>query len=127
MVESRGRMNVCPKITGRMVGKHRFGTRYGGEYTPMEPRKRFTLMPLIALLGLSLTVTLPMLSGMRLHAASATRYTTVVVRSGDTLWSIAAANTAADADVQATIDRISSINHLRGAMLQPGEHLRIPQ
>jgi LysM repeat protein len=90
-------------------------------------RKRFTLMPAIALVALSLMVTLPALSNMHLYAATAQRYTTVTVQPGDTLWSIASAHTSASADVQDTIDRISAVNHLNAVELQPGEHLRIPQ
>ena len=83
-------------------------------------------MPLIALVSLSLTVTLPMLSNGHLHAATATRYASVVVQPGDTLWSIAAKH-AGSGDVQDAIDLISTVNHLHGATLQPGEHLRIPE
>lgn len=83
-------------------------------------------MPVIALAALSLMVALPALSSVRLYAATAAHYTTVSVQPGETLWSIAAAHTGADGDVQETIDRISSVNHLRGVALQPGEHLRIP-
>ena len=93
----------------------------------MRRRKRITLMPLIALAALSLTVTLPTLSAVHLHAATAQRYATVTVNPGDTLWSIAAAHTGNSADVQETIDRISQANHLQAATLQPGEHLRIPE
>lgn len=92
----------------------------------MTRRKRLTLMPAIALAALSLMVALPMLSGMRLYAASAERYTTVSVSPGDTLWSIAAAH-AGNGDIQEAIDRITAVNHLHGATLQPGQHLRIPQ
>lgn len=89
-------------------------------------RKKFTLMPAITLAALSLMVAIPMLSSTRLYAASAQRFTTVTVNRGDTLWSIAAAHTG-DSDVQDTIDRITSANHLHGAALQPGQRLRIPQ
>jgi predicted Zn-dependent protease len=82
-------------------------------------------MPAIALAALSLMVALPMLSGMRLYAASAPRYTSVSVNPGDTLWSIAAAHTGGT-DIQETIDRITAVNHLRGSTLQPGERLKIP-
>lgn len=92
----------------------------------MGRRKRLTLMPAIALAALSLMVALPTLSSVRLYAASATRYGIVTVHPGDTLWSIAAAHTP-DGDVQESIDRISAVNHIRGATLQPGEQLRIPQ
>ena len=93
----------------------------------MRRTKRFSLMPAIALGALSLMVALPTLSNMHLQAASAERFSTVTVRSGETLWSIAAAHTAGDGDVQETIDRIQEVNHLPGATLVPGEHLRIPQ
>ncbi len=90
-------------------------------------RKRFTLMPLIAIAGLSLVVTLPALSATQLHAAKPVTYTTVTVKSGDNLWAIAANRTASDGDVQATIDEIVAVNHLDGAALNPGQKLRIPQ
>jgi LysM repeat protein len=89
-------------------------------------RKRVTLMPVIALASLSLMVALPSLSSTRLYAASAPRYAVVTVAPGDTLWSIAAAHSS-DSDVQDTIDRITATNHLRGAELQPGQKLRIPE
>ena len=92
----------------------------------MYRRKRITLMPMIALAGLSLMVSLPLLSSTNLYAATAHRYDVVTVKPGDTLWSIAAAHSG-DADVQDTIDRISEANHLQAASIQPGEHLRIPQ
>ncbi|MDE2483601.1 MAG: LysM peptidoglycan-binding domain-containing protein [bacterium] len=84
-------------------------------------------MPVISLAALSLMVALPSLSNMHLYAASAQRYTTVTVKPGDTLWSIAARHTSSG-DVQDTIDRISEANHLAlASTIQPGEHLRIPQ
>jgi LysM repeat protein len=89
-------------------------------------RKRFTLMPAIALAALSLMVTVPTLSSMHLYAATAQRYATVTVQPGDTLWSIASAHTNASGDVQETIDRISATNHLSAAVILPGEKLRIP-
>lgn len=93
----------------------------------MGKRKRFTLMPAIMLAALSLLVSLPMLSSMHLYAASAQRYTSVTVRPGDTLWSLAAAHTGNGTDIQEVIDRISEVNHLRTGTLQPGQHLRIPR
>lgn len=90
-------------------------------------RKRFTLMPAIALTALGLMVALPTLSSVRLYAATAQRYVSVTVRPGDTLWSIAAAHAGPSADVQEAVDRISDANNLQGGTLQPGEHLRIPE
>ncbi len=94
--------------------------------TTVAKRKKLTLMPAITLAALSLMVTLPALSNMHLHAATAQKFATVTVQPGDTLWSLAAAHTKNDADVQETIDRITEVNHLDGT-LQPGEHLRIPE
>jgi LysM repeat protein len=90
-------------------------------------RKRFTLMPLIAIAGLSLVVTLPALSATQLHAAKPVTYTTVMVKKGDSLWNIAEDRTADGGDVQATVDAIIAVNHLDGASISPGQHLRIPQ
>jgi LysM repeat protein len=90
-------------------------------------RKRFTLMPAIALASLGLMVALPTLSNVRLYAATTQQYVTVTVRPGDTLWSIAAAHSRASADMQEVVDRISDANHLQGGTLQPGQHLRIPE
>ncbi len=93
----------------------------------MDRRKRFTLMPAIALAALGLMVALPTLSSVRLYAATTQHYATVTVRPGDTLWSIAATHAAPTADVQEVVDRISDANHLQGGALQPGQHLRIPE
>ena len=93
----------------------------------MSRRKRFTLMPAITLAALSLVIALPALSSMRLYAATTQHYATVVVRPGDTLWSIASAHTGQSADVQEVVDRITEANHLGPASIQPGQHLRIPE
>jgi predicted Zn-dependent protease len=90
-------------------------------------RKHFTLMPAIALAALGVMVALPMLSSVRLYAASAQHYTTVTVQPGDTLWGLAAARSGPSADVQEIVDRITDVNHLQSGALQPGEHLRIPE
>ena len=92
----------------------------------MGRRKRFTLMPAIALVALGLLVALPMLSSMRLYAATAERYATVTVHPGDTLWSIASSHTGSGNDVQEIVDRIADANHLSTGTIQPGEHLRVP-
>ncbi|MBV8150224.1 MAG: LysM peptidoglycan-binding domain-containing protein [Candidatus Eremiobacteraeota bacterium] len=88
--------------------------------------KPFTLMPLIALGSLSLAVSLPTLATGHLYAATPQRYAVVTVRPGDNLWSLVAARTPDGADVQATLDRVVSENHLAGATLHPGQKLRIP-
>jgi LysM repeat protein len=91
------------------------------------PRKRFTLMPLIAIAGLSLVVTLPALSATQLHAAKPVTYTTITVKSGDSLWNLADDRTARGGDIQSTVDQIIAVNHLNTASIAPGQHLRIPQ
>jgi LysM repeat protein len=91
------------------------------------PSKKFTLMPLIAIAGLSLVVTLPALSANQLHAAKPVTYTTITVKSGDSLWNLADDRTARGGDVQATVDAIIAVNHLNGAAIAPGQHLNIPQ
>jgi LysM repeat protein len=84
-------------------------------------------MPLIAIAGLGLVVTLPALSATQLHAAKPVTYAMVTVKSGDSLWTIAAKNTADNGDIQSTVDEIVAVNHLDGASLNPGQRLRIPQ
>lgn len=49
-----------------------------------------------------------------------------VVRSGDTLWAIAAPLTAPGDDVRATIAEIVALNGLDGAGLSVGQELRLP-
>jgi len=93
-----------------------YGTR---KYKP-------TLMPLVALGALSLAVTLPALSST-VHAAPTVAYATVTVRPGDSLWTLAQRSTAATGDVQSTVDDIMAANHLTGANLAVGQHLRIPR
>jgi nucleoid-associated protein YgaU len=112
---------------GPLVIEHRFATKYSKEKSTVYKRKRVTLMPVIALAALSLMVALPTLSSTRLYAASATRYSTVTVHRGDTLWSIAAARTNDSGDVQEMIDRISDANHLGTSPIQAGQNLRVPK
>ena len=50
---------------------------------------------------------------------------TVVVRSGDTLWSIASA-VAGEDDVRAVVDEIQRVNRLPGSELEPGQILQLP-
>jgi hypothetical protein len=97
------------------------------ERAVISRRRRFTLMPLIALAVLSLMVALPALSNVRLYAAVVPHYATVTVQPGDTLWSIASAHAPASADIQEMIDQISAVNHLGAAPLLPGQRLRIPE
>lgn len=90
-------------------------------------RKKFTLMPLIALAALSVVVTVPALSATTLHAATVVRYATVTVKPGDNLWKLAESHTAPNGDVQSAIDQIVAVNHLGSAAIVPGQRIQIPQ
>ncbi len=89
-------------------------------------RKRFTLMPAVALAALGALVAIPTLSSSGLHAATPTHYTSISVRSGDSLWRLAAAHTTDGQNVEDTIDAIMAANHLSSATIVPGQRLRIP-
>jgi nucleoid-associated protein YgaU len=89
-------------------------------------RKKFTLVPLIALAALSLAVTVPALSASTVHAAAPVHYATVTVRPGDNIWSLAEARTANGGNIQTVVDQIIAANHLAGVSLVPGQTLRIP-
>ena len=88
-------------------------------------KRKPTLMPLVALAGLSLAFTVPALSST-VHAAPPVAYATVVVQPGQTLWSLAEQKTANGGDVQATVDQIIAVNHLAGANLAVGQKLTVP-
>lgn len=91
-----------------------------------KPKRKLTLMPLVALGGLCLAVTLPALSST-VHAAPPVAYTSVTVRPGDNLWALAERKTAPGGDVQSTVDQIVASNHLQSAELTVGQRLRVPQ
>jgi nucleoid-associated protein YgaU len=50
----------------------------------------------------------------------------VVVRPGDTLWSIASTVAGTEADVRGVVDRIQELNGLAGSELVPGQVLELP-
>ncbi|MGE5575698.1 MAG: LysM peptidoglycan-binding domain-containing protein [Syntrophothermus sp.] len=53
-------------------------------------------------------------------------YRVVVVKEGDTLWSIAEDQLDHGMDPRQLIYEIRTINHLQSAIVKPGELLRIP-
>ncbi len=53
-------------------------------------------------------------------------YRTVVVKEGDTLWSIAQAQLDRGKDPRKLIYQIRAVNHLESAMVKPGELLQVP-
>jgi len=94
-------------------------------YSPY--RKRMTLMPAIVLAALSTICAIPALSSARLYAAGPEQFTTVTVRHGENLWSIADRYTTSGHSVQDTVDDILAANAKSSATVVPGEHLRIPR
>jgi LysM repeat protein len=92
----------------------------------VTPKRKPTLMPLVALGGLCLAVTLPALSST-VHAASPVAYTTVTVQPGQTLWTLAERTTPSNGDVQATVDEIIGANHLPTSNLHVGQKLQVPR
>lgn len=89
-------------------------------------RKRFTLMPAVALAALCALVTIPTLSSYGLHAAAPVNYASVDVQPGDSLWQLAAPYTSDRENIEDTIDAIMAANHLSSATIVPGQRLRIP-
>jgi predicted Zn-dependent protease len=88
---------------------------------------KLTLMPVIALAGLSLLAGVPLFASLHAYAAPPQHFATVTVRPGDTLWSLAADRTPSGGSVDELIDRISATNGLRdGEALRPGQRLLIP-
>ena len=98
-----------------------------GAPTRLRLTRRARRLAVLLMLAVGVMVGLwvaPLLNGgegeLRLAGESS-----VVVQSGDTLWSIASA-LGGDGDVRAVIDEIQRINHLDGAPLVPGQILQLP-
>jgi LysM repeat protein len=49
-----------------------------------------------------------------------------VVRTGDTLWAIAATNAGAGQDIRDVVAAIAELNQIEGSVIHPGQVLRIP-
>lgn len=49
-----------------------------------------------------------------------------VVKRGDTVWSIAGRHAGRGADPRPLVDRLIQINHLRDAVIRPGQRLLLP-
>jgi nucleoid-associated protein YgaU len=78
---------------------------------------------LLPALGLVVAATLGL--ALVAHGGTSTTESTVVVRPGDTLWSIAAAHYPGD-DVRVRVEDIERANGLDGPTIQVGEELRLP-
>jgi LysM repeat protein len=79
----------------------------------------------VAALAVVAAALLALLAWRSAPAASAqpASVSSVTVQPGDTLWSVAL-NVAPDSDPRAEVDKLTSLNHLSGASLVPGQVLR---
>lgn len=76
-----------------------------------------------------LIITLAIISVPLIVKAQGTKeskYITVIVRSGDTLWDIASEYTGNNKDVRETIYNIKKANNLDDVIIMPGQELIIP-
>lgn len=90
-------------------------------------KPRATLIPLIQVLSLVLVFALPAIWEARVYTLSPAHYDKVVVREGDTVWSLVAHRVKPGADVSQAVYEVASINHLAaGRDLHPGQTLLIP-
>jgi Tfp pilus assembly protein FimV len=89
---------------------------------------RATLIPFIQVLSLALVFALPVVWGAHVYTSTPSRYDRVVVRSGDTVWSIVAKRAVPGGDVAEAAYAVSQVNHLAAqSRLQPGQVLLVPR
>jgi LysM domain-containing protein len=95
---------------------------------PYRRKSRASLIPFIQLLSLVLVFALPVIWGAHIYTSSPTHYDKVVVRQGDTVWSLVARRARAGTDVAEATYEVASVNHLAaGKQLHPGQVLLIPR
>jgi hypothetical protein len=95
---------------------------------PYRRQPRATLIPLIQLVSLVLVFALPAIWGARIYTSSPVHYDRVVVRPGDTVWSLVASRVPTGADVAEAAYNVAVANHLQaGAPLHPGQTLLLPR
>jgi hypothetical protein len=96
----------------------------------LRQRRRRRLAGLLRFAVFLLLVFLAVWAGVRVaHAGDdGTLYTgeAYVVRTGDTLWSIADVTYGDEIDLRAAVRDIAHVNGLDGPELQPGDVLRLP-
>ena len=131
--ESRGPRPGPRRALANEIGGPRSGAAPEAVSVHRAPARRVRLTRRARLLAATLTLSLgvaigswlgPLLAGggddLRLAGVQS-----VVVQSGDTLWSIAT-QVAGGADVREVVDRIQRLNHLSGTALMPGQVLELP-
>lgn len=100
------------------------------DHAPRRRQRRRTLSGSLRALGvgtatLALVAAALLLGGDTAFGGTSGGVEGVTVHSGDTLWSIAADHYPGE-DLRARVDEIIAANHLRSAVLVPGERLALP-
>jgi len=91
-------------------------------------KTRASLIPLIQVLSLVLVFALPAMWASRVYTSTPTRYSKVIVRPGDSVWSLVARRVGPEADVNEAAYEVLTENHLKpGAQLHPGQVLIVPR
>ena len=95
---------------------------------PYRRKPRMSLIPFIQLLSLVLVFALPVIWGAHIYTSSPVHYDKVVVRQGDTVWSLVAHRAQPGSDVAEAAYQVAAVNHLAaGKQLHPGQVLLIPR
>jgi nucleoid-associated protein YgaU len=121
----RGGCAALPAVTGRRVpaGRRAAG---GGVGLRLTRRGRRLVAALSIATGLCIAaVTASTVLGGTGDGLQLAGRASVVVESGDTLWSIAR-EVAPEEDTRAVVDAIEAVNELEGTLLVPGQVLQLP-
>lgn len=82
---------------------------------------------LVALAILAVSIARDSVVASRLDAAlGALPQETVVVRDGDTLWSIAASRGELPGSTEDVVSWVSELNHIEGGLITPGQRIVVP-
>lgn len=91
-------------------------------------KSRATLIPLIQMLSLVLMFALPVVWASHVYTSSPAHFSRVVVRPGDTVWTLVARRVGSGVDVNEAAYQVLEANHLKaGTQLRPGQVLLVPQ
>ena len=106
-------------------GEQMYAAGYG--IRPMTSRRQYAGARFLVRLGTVIVLTLAATAGLALvaHGGSAPVISTVVVKPGDTLWSIASAQYPSD-DVRLRVDEIEHANGLQSPVIEVGQTLQLP-
>ena len=119
------RQPVRPSVRQSVRQPARSASRPAPGPVRLTRRGRWVVVVLTLAIVLGIGVAFSGGSAATRHAGTAEPTTTVVVRTGQTLWDIAASH-AADGDVRAMVQRIEQLNALDGAAVTAGQRLAVP-